>query len=182
MTANTPKSQQQLRTAVLTCSGCNALSEAKAKRCPLPPRCRPVWARPHSAMAAGRGWAAMAAPAALRRWWMLVALGGRTRYRSLGHSAPWTLPRGHRMSPLRGRGWWLQGTGLPPAPAVRTSLRCPFSLLPEAAGAPLHRAQAERCRRPRPALPALLAPCCAGRRPSPSRARRRAASAKDRSS
>ncbi|NXV58026.1 ISCA2 protein, partial [Molothrus ater] len=28
-------------------------------------------------MAAGRGWAGMAAPAALRRWWML-ALGGRT--------------------------------------------------------------------------------------------------------
>ncbi|KAJ7410243.1 hypothetical protein WISP_109738 [Willisornis vidua] len=29
-------------------------------------------------MAAGRGWVSMAAPGALRRWWVL-ALGGRTR-------------------------------------------------------------------------------------------------------
>ncbi|KAL2303775.1 hypothetical protein Nmel_009054 [Mimus melanotis] len=51
-------------------------------------------------MAAGRGWAAMAVPAVLRRSWIL-ALGGRTRYRSLGLSAPWILPRGAQNIPQR---------------------------------------------------------------------------------
>ncbi|NXX67126.1 ISCA2 protein, partial [Spizella passerina] len=43
-------------------------------------------------MAAGRGWAGMAAPAALRRWWML-ALGGRTSRCSAAPCPGRALPR-----------------------------------------------------------------------------------------
>ncbi|NXE60291.1 ISCA2 protein, partial [Calcarius ornatus] len=43
-------------------------------------------------MAAGRGWAGMAAPAALRRWWVL-ALGGRTSRCSASPCPGRALPR-----------------------------------------------------------------------------------------
>lgn len=148
---------------------------------PRRPGDAPVWARPHfrhgGGAGLGRHGGAGGAAAGLD-----VGAGRPDEVafpRALGPLDP---PWGAQNVPAARQG--VVGTGAGPAapPAARTPLRRPLSLFPEAAGAPLHCAQAERCRGPRPALPARLAPCCAGRRPSPSRARRRAAPAKDRSS
>lgn len=176
MAANTLKSEQQL---------CVSARVTRSRGRALPakgPAARPgdgrLWARPHFRHGGGAG---------LGRH---GGAGGAAVVVEVGAGRPdevrfaWALgsldpSSGARNVPAARQGVVAAGAG----PAARSGdadpSEAPLSLLPEAAGAPPHRAPAQRCRDP---LPAQLALCCAGRRPSPSRARRRAAPAKDRSS